>query len=82
MKKIVIKDNHALVIPIECKVQKHWKPLDKVTLYGGVGVDVMSKKVLQHLEITPSPTPFQLQMANQTIAKPCGIVEDVLIQIA
>ena len=56
--------------------------MDKVTLDGGFGINVMLKKVLQNLGLTPAPAPFQLQMANQAIAEPCGMVEDVLTQIS
>ena len=56
--KTGIKDDHAPVIVLECKIKKHWKPLEKVILDGGAGVNVMSERVCQLLGLTYKPTPF------------------------
>ena len=45
LNKTRIRDDQAPIIQVECKVRKHWKSIDKVTLDGGAGVNVMSKKV-------------------------------------
>ena len=77
-----IRDDQAPVEALECKIRKHWKNLSKVTLDGGAGVNVMSEKARKLLELTCVPSPFQLRMANQTLAEPHGMVTDVPIRIA
>ena len=42
----------------------------------------MSEKVRKLLELTCVPAPFQLRMADQTLAEPHGMVTDVPIRIA
>ena len=76
-----IRDDQAPVVSLECKIRKHWKPLDKVTLDGGAGVNVMSARVCKLLGLTCKAAPFQLRMANQTVAEPQGLVEDVPIRV-
>ena len=77
-----IRDDQAPVVALECKIRKHWKNLSKVTLDRGAGVNVMSEKVRKLLELTCVPAPFQLRMADQTLAEPHGMVTDVPIRIA
>ena len=72
-----MRDDQAPVVALECKIRKYWETLEKVTLDGGAGVNVMSEKVCQLLGLTCAPTPFQLRMANQKIIEPQGKVEDV-----
>ncbi|MCO5597157.1 hypothetical protein L7F22_051233 [Adiantum nelumboides] len=40
-----IKDDKAPVIHVDYKIRKHWKPIEKATLDGGAGVNVMSEQV-------------------------------------
>ena len=77
-----IRDDRAPVISVDCKIRKHWKPVEKATLDGGAGVNVMSEKVRKQLELQSKPAPFKLKMANQTITDPLGMVENVPIRIA
>ena len=77
-----IRDYQAPIVALECKIRKHWKNLNKVTLDGGAGVNVMSERIRKLLELTCIPAPFQLRMANQTLAEPHGMVVDVPIRLA
>ena len=62
-----IRDDRAPVINVDCKIRKHWKPVEKATLDGGAGVNVMSERVRKRLGLQSKPAPFKLRMANQTI---------------
>ena len=42
--KTGIRDDQALVVLVECKIRKHWKAIDKATLDGGAGVNIMSER--------------------------------------
>ena len=56
--------------------------VDDVLLDGGSGVNVITEKECRRLGLPkPSPTPFNLKMANGTIAKPTGLLRDVKIHI-
>ena len=56
--------------------------VDDVLLDGGSGVNVITKEERHRLELPkPSPAPFNLKMANRTIAKPTGLLRDVKIHI-
>ena len=71
-------DKHMLVISI-C-IGKNI--VDDVLLDGGSGVNVITKEERRKLELPkPSLAPFNLKMANGTIAKPTGLLRDVKIHI-
>ena len=51
-------------------------------LDGGSGVNVITEEERRKLGLPkPSPAPFNLKMANGTIAKPIGLLRDVKIHI-
>lgn len=77
-----IRDDQAPVIRVECKIRGRWKPVDKATLDGGAGVNIMSERVRKQLGLQCKPAPFKLRMANQTLSEPIGLVEDVPIRVA
>ena len=56
--KTGIRDDQAPVINLECKVRKHWKEVDKATMDGGAGVNIMSEKLRKHLGLSQKPAPF------------------------
>ena len=52
--------------------------VDDVLLDGGSGVNVITEEERRKLGLPkPSPAPFNLKMANETIAKPTGLLRDV-----
>ena len=56
--------------------------VDDVLLDGGSGVNVITEEERCRLGLPkPSPAPFNLKMANGTIAKPTGLLRDVKIHI-
>ena len=56
--------------------------VDDVLLDGGLGVNIITEEERYRLGLpTPSPAPFNLKMANGTIAKPTGLLRDVKIHI-
>ena len=56
--------------------------VDDVLLDGGSGVNVITEEERRKLGLPkPSPAPFNLKMANGTIAKPTGLLRDVKIHI-
>ena len=56
--------------------------VDDVLLDGGSGVNVITEEERRRLGLSkPSPAPFNLKMANGTIAKPTGLLRDVKIHI-
>ena len=56
--------------------------VDDVLLDGGLGVNVITEEERRKLRLPkPSPAPFNLKMANGTIAKPTGLLRDVKIHI-
>ena len=76
-----IRDDQAPIIQVQCKAEEQWKSVDMVTLDGGAGVNVMTKKVRKMLDLELQEAPFQLRMADQTIAKPLGMVKQVPIRV-
>lgn len=81
LNKTRIRDDQALVIQVDCKVKKHWKQVEKGTLDGGAGVNVMSKKPKKMLDIKVREAPFKLRMADQTVSEPLGMVDQVPIRV-
>ena len=56
--------------------------VDHVLLDGGSRVNIITKEERRRLGLSkPSPAPFNLKMANGTIAKPTGLLRDVKIHI-
>ena len=56
--------------------------VDDVLLDGGLGANVITEEERCRLRLLkPSPTPFNLKMANGAIAKPIGLLRDVKIHI-
>ena len=69
-------DKHMPVISIS--ISKNI--VDDVLLDGGLGVNVITEEERRKLGLPkPSPAPFNLKMANGTIAKPTGLLRDVKI---
>ncbi len=51
-------------------------------LDGSFGVNIIMKKLKVHLGLLkPKPIPYNLCMANQTIAKPLGLTKDLKILV-
>ena len=80
--KTGVRDDQAPVVLVECKIRKHWKAIDKATLDGGAGVNIMSERVRKLLELKCKPAPFRLRMADQTVSDPVGLVENIPIKVA
>jgi hypothetical protein len=56
--------------------------IEDVLLDGGFGVNIIMKKLRMQLGLSkPKPTPYNLCMANQTIAKPLGLIKELKIFI-
>jgi hypothetical protein len=52
--------------------------IEDVLLDGGYGVIIITKKLRVQLGLSKQkPTPYNLHMANQTIAKPLGLIKDL-----
>lgn len=80
--KTTIKDDQAPIIHQgDCKVKKHFKQIEKVTLDGGARVNVMSKKIQKMLDLKVREAPLKLRMADQNVFKPLGMVDQVPIQV-
>jgi hypothetical protein len=51
-----------------------------VLINGGYGVNIVVANLRIQLGLSkPNPTPYNLHMANQTIAKPLGLTRDLEI---
>ena len=71
-------DKYILVISVS--ISKNI--VDNVLLDGGSGVNVITKDERWRLGLSkPSPAPFNLKMANGTLARPKGLIRDVKIHI-
>ena len=71
-------DKHMPVISISIGINI----VDDVLLDGGLGVNVITEEERRKLGLPkPSPAPFNLKMANGTIAKPTSLLRDVKIHI-
>ena len=55
--------------------------MEKVTLDGGAGVNVMSERIRKLLDLKIKMAPFKLRMADQTISEPLGMVDKVPIRV-
>jgi hypothetical protein len=65
---------------IQVQIGKNF--IEDVLLDGGFGVNIITKKLRVQLGLSkPKPTPYNLLMAYQTIAKPLGLIKDLKILI-
>jgi hypothetical protein len=65
---------------IKVEVGKNF--IKDVLLDGGFGVNIIMKKLRVQLGFSkPKPTPYNLRMTNQTIAKPLDLIKDLRILI-
>ncbi len=63
---------------IQVQVGKNF--IDGVFIDGGFGVNIITKKLRIQLGLPkPNLTPYSLQMAYQTIAKPLGLIRNLKI---
>ncbi len=54
--------------------------IDGVLIDGGFGVNIITKNIRIQLGLPkPNLAPYNLQMADQTIAKPLGLITDLKI---
>jgi hypothetical protein len=71
-------DPHMVVIHVQ--VAKNM--VEDILLNGGFDVNIMTKELQNQLGLpSPKPTSYTLQMANQTITKPIGLIKDLKIHI-
>ena len=47
-----IKDDQVPTIQVECKIKKHWKPVQGVVVDGGASVNIMDEHTRRKLGIT------------------------------
>lgn len=77
----VIKDDQVLIIQVDCKVWKHWKPVHNVVIDGGAGVNIMAEHTRSNLGITDmKEAPFRVRMADQRIVQLLGLVENIQVR--
>ena len=81
LNKMSIRDDQAPVVTVECKIRKHWKPVDLATLDGGAGVNIISRKWVEQCEMKYVAAPFKLRMADQSVTEPIGLVPGVMIKV-
>jgi hypothetical protein len=56
--------------------------VEGILLDGGFNMDIMTKELRKWLGLpSPKPTPYTLQMADQTITKPIRLIKDLKIHI-
>jgi hypothetical protein len=56
--------------------------IEYVLLDGGSKVNIITEKLRLWLGLSkPKPAPYNLHMANQTIAKPLGLIKDLKILV-
>ena len=78
---LVVKDDQVPVIQVECKVRKHWKPVNNVVIDGGAGVNIMAEHTRRNLGITDmKEAPFRVRMADQRVVQPLGLVENIQVK--
>ncbi len=74
-----ISIDHQMAI-IQVQVGKNF--IEDVLLDGGFGINIIMEKLRLQLGLSkPKPTPYNLHMANQTIAKPLGLIKDLNILV-
>ncbi len=56
--------------------------IEGVLLDGGFGINIIMERLCVQLGLfKPKPTPYNLHMANQTMAKPLGLIKDLKIYV-
>ncbi len=76
---VVVATDHQMVV-IQVRVGKHF--IDDVLIDGGSRVNIITKHLKVQLVLSkPNPTPYNLCMANQTIANAFGLIRDLKIFI-
>ncbi len=69
--------DHQMVV-IQVQVGKNF--IEDIHLDGGSIVNIFTKKLRMQLGLSePKPTPYNLCMVDQTIAKPLGLIKDLKI---
>jgi hypothetical protein len=69
--------DHQMVM---IQIQDGKKIIDNVLIDGGYGININTKNLKVQLGMSkPNPSPYNLHMANQTIAKPLGLIRDLKI---
>jgi hypothetical protein len=67
--------DHQMVV-IHVQVRKNF--IEDVFLHGGSGINISTEKLKVQLDLSKSKlAPYNLCMANQTIAKPLGLIKDL-----
>jgi hypothetical protein len=75
---VIIIDNHMANI----QVQIGKNTIEDVLLYGGFGVNIITKQLRLKLGLAkPKPTPYNMRMANQTTTKLMGLIKDMKIYV-
>jgi hypothetical protein len=66
------------MVVIQVQVGKNF--IEDIHLDGGSIVNIFTKKLRMQLGLSePKPTPYNLCMVDQTIAKPLGLIKDLKI---
>jgi hypothetical protein len=68
------------MVVIHVQVTKNF--IEVVILDGGSKINILIKKLKMQLGLLkPNPTPYNLRMADQTIAKALGLIKDFRILV-
>jgi hypothetical protein len=77
---VTIVINHQMVV-IQVQVGKNF--IDDVLINGGCGVNVIKENLRIQLSLSkPNPAPYNLHMADQTIAKPLGLMDENTLKVS
>jgi len=77
---VTVVINHQMVV-IQVQVGK--KFIDDVLIDEGFGVNVIKENLRIQLSLSkPNPSPYNLRMANQTIAKPLGLMDENTLKVS
>jgi hypothetical protein len=76
---VIVVINHQMVV-IQVQVGKNF--IDDVLIDGGFGVNVIKENLKIQLSLSkPNPSPYNLHMAYQTIAKPLGLMDENTLKV-
>ncbi len=71
--------DHQMVM-IHVQISKNF--IKDVFLDGGFGINIITEKLNVQLGLSkPKPTPYNICMVDQTIAKPLGLIKDLKILV-
>jgi hypothetical protein len=71
--------NHQMLL-IQVQVKKNF--IENVVLDGGSRINIIMRKLKVQLGLSkPKPSPYNLCMVDQTIAKPLGLIKDLKILV-